>query len=234
MKPLIGITASLDHTQIRVQRENSDAVLQAGGLPVIVPYIEDEQAIRQLASRLDGLLLTGGGDIDPFLFHEEPLPHLGSITPERDLLEVLLVREMLFQDKPILGICRGCQILNIAAGGDMYQDIYSQSEKPLLQHSQRAPRYHVSHFVDVQKGTLLHRITGEEKLKVNSFHHQAVRKLPEGFRVAAASTDGIIEAFDSREHAFVLGVQWHPEDLYVKHPTMLQLFHAFVTACSAK
>ncbi|MEW9668935.1 gamma-glutamyl-gamma-aminobutyrate hydrolase family protein [Ammoniphilus sp. 3BR4] len=234
MKPLIGITASFDGTHIKVPKENIQAILQAGGLPFILPYAEDEQTIRQIASQLDGLLLTGGGDIDPFLFGDEPLPSLGSITPERDTLEVLLIREMLSLDKPILGICRGCQILNIAAGGDMYQDIYTQKSSPLLQHSQNAPRYHVSHYADIRQKTLLHRIMGEERIKINSFHHQAVRNLADGFCIAATSTDGVIEAFDSREHAFVLGVQWHPEDLILKHPIMFKLFTAFVAACTAK
>lgn len=234
MKPIIGITASLEGPKINVQRENCDAVVLAGGLPFIIPYFVDKQTIHQLSSHLDGLLLSGGGDIDPFLFEEEPIPKLGSITPERDFLEVQLIHDMLVQDKPILGICRGCQILNVAAGGNMFQDIYSQMEKELLQHAQQAPRYHVSHMAMIQKNTLLHRIMEEEQIKVNSFHHQAVKDLAQGFQVSALASDGVIEAFESREHSFVLGVQWHPEDLYQKHPDMLKLFKAFVEACRTK
>jgi len=231
LKPMIGITASLEGMRIQVQRENSDAISLAGGLPLIIPYIQEEQDIQQLANRLDGLLLTGGGDIDPFLFGEEPIPELGSITPERDALEIALIREMLNQKKPILGICRGCQILNIAVGGNMYQDIYAQKGGTLLQHAQKAPRYHVSHLAIIQEGTLLSRIMQENQIKVNTYHHQAVKDLPQGFQISARSTDGVIEAFESMEHAFVLGVQWHPEDLYAKHQDMMKLFTAFVGAC---
>ncbi|WP_134701416.1 gamma-glutamyl-gamma-aminobutyrate hydrolase family protein [Ammoniphilus sp. YIM 78166] len=231
MRPLIGITASLDGTKIQVQRENSDAISIAGGLPFIIPYLEEEQSIQDLAQRLDGLLLTGGGDIDPFLFGEEPVPGLGSITPERDRLEMALINEMLKQNKPILGICRGCQILGITVGGSMFQDIYTQIDDSLLQHAQKAPRYHVSHLALIQEGTLLHRIMGEKQIKVNSFHHQAIRGVPETFRISGVATDGVVEAIESLEHSFVLGVQWHPEDLYTKHPYMLKLFLAFVKAC---
>lgn len=230
MKPIIGITPSLEGTRIQMQRENSDAISIAGGLPFIIPYLDEEQSIQELAQRIDGLLLTGGGDIDPFLFGEEPVPGLGSITPERDQLEMTLIREMLKLNKPILGICRGCQILAIAVGGSMFQDIYAQKEQPLLQHAQKAPRYHVSHLALIQEGSLLHRIMGEGQIKVNSFHHQAVRELPAGFRISGVATDGVIEAIESMENPFVIGVQWHPEDLYARHPQMLKLFQALVEA----
>lgn len=232
MKPLIGITASLEANTIKLQRENSRAIEQAGGIPVIISYVDQQATVDELAGRLDGLLLSGGGDIDPFLFGEEPIPALGSITPDRDWLEGLLIQRFLDRGKPILGICRGCQILNVVAGGSMYQDIYSQKkEMALLQHAQQAPRDHVSHFITIAKGSLLSRILGEGPEKVNSFHHQAVDHMAPGFIVSARSSDGVVEAFESKNHPFVLGVQWHPEDLFLKYPTMAKLFSAFVFAC---
>ncbi len=232
MKPMIGITASLEANTIKLQRENGKAIEQAGGLPVILPYVDQQDTVDELVGRLDGLLLSGGGDIDPFLFGEEPIPGLGSITPDRDWLEGQLIHRFLESGKPILGICRGCQILNVIAGGGMYQDIYSQKkDEGLLQHVQRAPRDHVSHLITMEKGSLLSRIFVEDSVKVNSFHHQAVGSMAPGFIVSARSSDGLIEAFESINHPFVLGVQWHPEDLFHKYPSMAKLFLAFVSAC---
>jgi putative glutamine amidotransferase len=233
MKPIIGITASLENGKMIVDRSNSDSIFRAGGIPLVLPYTMDEKEIEHLAERMDGLLLTGGGDIDPTLFGEEPLPGLGSICPERDALETALIRHMLDADKPIFGICRGCQILNIAAGGDMYQDLYTQRDN-LLQHSQKAPRWHASHTLQVEEGTLLHQIAGVSTYKVNSFHHQAVRNLAPGFIQSASTKDGVIEAFESRQHRFVLGVQWHPECMTEIDPISQRLFDAFVGECKRK
>lgn len=231
MKPMIGVTASLDGTTVKVQRENIEAIELSGGIPVIVPYYKQEESISELVYSLDGLLLTGGGDIDPTLFGEEPIPQLGSITPERDWLEGILIKKFLTTKKPILGICRGCQILNITAGGGMYQDIYSQINRNLLQHVQQAPRNHPTHWVTIKKGTLFHEIMGQEKIKVNSFHHQAVYPLAPDFHIAAESSDGLIEAFESREHPFVMGLQWHPEDLFAVQLEAKKLFASFVEKC---
>ena len=213
MKPVIGITTDIENESKYVLNHNNvQAVLRAGGLPVILP-IGIEQDAQQLSTMLDGLLLTGGGDIDPMLFGEEPHKHLGDVSPSRDLIEMTLVQEMLKKNKPILGVCRGLQIINIALGGNMYQDIYSQRDVPLLQHTQKAHRFHQSHFVQVKEGSLLESITKSEQIKVNSYHHQAVKDVPLPLIISGVASDGIIEAIESTEHAFVLGVQWHPEAL---------------------
>lgn len=212
MKPIIGVTTSLqDENLITLSHDNVDSIVKAGGVPVILPNLVDSEHIERVANSIDGLLVTGGGDIDPTLFGEEPHPNLGSITPTRDEFEIAIIKKMMEQDKPVLAICRGCQILNIAAGGDMYQDIYNQTDKPLLQHTQKAPRHHGSHFVDVKEGSLLYQITQSNRLKVNSFHHQAVRHVAQGFQESGTASDGIIEALESVEHSFIIGVQWHPE-----------------------
>ncbi|MBA4603455.1 gamma-glutamyl-gamma-aminobutyrate hydrolase family protein [Thermoactinomyces mirandus] len=231
MKPLIGLTMSLEEEKKQcLGRSYTDSVLQAGGIPLLIPYIVDDQALQQLSRKLDGLILTGGGDIDPTLFDEEPHQNLGEIIPDRDDMEIALIEQFMVQNKPIFGICRGCQILNIALGGDMYQDICSQKQT-MLQHTQRAPRHHPSHTITIVENTLLHSIYAKGQAKVNSFHHQAVRNVKPSFQISAVAKDGIIEAFESSRHDFVLGVQWHPEEMVPNDTEAVKLFQAFVNAC---
>lgn len=229
---MIGITTDIENESKYVLNHNNvQAVLRAGGLPVVLP-IGIEQDVQQLSTMLDGLLLTGGGDIDPMLFGEEPHKHLGDVSPSRDSIEMALVQEMLKKNKPILGVCRGLQIINIALGGNMYQDIYSQLDVSLLQHAQKAHRFHQSHFVQVKEGSLLESITKSDQIKVNSYHHQAVKDVPLPLIISGVSSDGIIEAIESTEHIFVLGVQWHPEALADNKETdSLRLFEKFIVKC---
>ena len=181
---------------------------------------------------LDGILLTGGGDIDPTLFNEEPHAKLGEVTPARDSLEIELAKEMLQVNKPILGICRGLQILNVALGGADYSRYSFTKHKPILQHSQKAPRSHPSHFVQIEKDTILESITETPKIKVNSFHHQAVKDVPKPLIISGTASDGIIEAVESTAHHFVLGVQWHPEALAENGEAVsLRLFNKFIEKC---
>lgn len=234
MKPIIGITSSmeLEGEEYKVYRDHVGAVSQAGGIPFLLPYVPDEKDIIHIASIIDGLYATGGYDIDPTLFNEEPHPQLGTIIPERDTFEMMLMKKVLQHKKPILGICRGSQILNIVAGGDMYQDIYTQIDYQLLQHMQKAPRGHGSHYVDVVKDSLLYRLTGKKRLKVNSRHHQANRHVPNSFLICGSSSDGIIEAIESKELPFVLGLQWHPENMLVENDEdSLHIFKGFISAC---
>ncbi|WP_144513799.1 gamma-glutamyl-gamma-aminobutyrate hydrolase family protein [Bacillus sp. FJAT-22090] len=231
MKPVIGVSSNLMEKVLSVSTDNIHAVARFGGIPIVLPNLE-EDIIDSIVEMIDGLLLTGGGDIDPTLFGEEPHTHLGRIVPERDIFEIELVKKMLEKNKPVLGICRGAQILSIAAGGDMYQDIYRQSTEQLLQHDQLAPNWHASHFVHVMEGSILQNIAGVEKFKVNSFHHQAVRKIPNGFMVSGLASDGIIEAFESKNHLFIMGIQWHPESLLQKDDMIsIEIFKSFIDAC---
>lgn len=232
MKPVIGITASTKEGTTTLKNDNYQAISATSGIPIILPNLLNEGEIETIANCIDGLLLSGGGDIDPTLFNEEPHVNLGQITPERDYFELTLIKNLLEKNKPILAICRGCQILNIAGGGDMYQDIYSQKAETLLQHSQNAPRSHGSHFVEVVEGSLLFKLTQSKRFKVNSFHHQAVREMGEGFVISATASDGVIEAFESAKHRFVLGIQWHPECMIGEgDPFSRAIFEAFVEAC---
>ncbi len=234
LKPLIGISTSEDNKESMLSHQYVKAVTNAGGIPVVLPNIVEHNSLESLVELLDGLLLSGGGDIDPTLFGEEPHPKLGLIRPNRDKFEMHMIKEFLIRDKPILAICRGCQILNIAVGGDMFQDIYSQINKDLLQHTQLAPMTHGSHYVHVKDGSLLHQITDMLKFKVNSYHHQANRKVAANFQLSATASDGIIEAIESKVHSFVLGLQWHPEGMLPNGDNdnyAHVIFESFLQAC---
>ncbi|UJL47229.1 gamma-glutamyl-gamma-aminobutyrate hydrolase family protein [Virgibacillus sp. NKC19-16] len=234
MKPLIGITSSMeiDQSHYAVTNRNVKAIMRAGGMPVMLPYFIEEEDVDQIANQIDGLYATGGYDIDPTLFEEEPHPNLGTIIPARDQSEIAVMNKLLERGKPILGVCRGAQTLNIAAGGDMYQDIYGQINRELLQHSQKAPLYHGSHFVHVQEGSLLHHLTGSAKFRVNSLHHQANRGVSGAFQISGKANDGIVEAVESKIHPFALGLQWHPESMAESGDVAsLQIYEGFIAAC---
>lgn len=233
MKPIIGITIDMgEEGKQFIKKEYVRAIIRAGGLPFLIPSGIEEDAV-QVTDRIDGLLLTGGDDINPLLFDEEPHPGLGKVTPERDTTELVLARLMLACDKPILGICRGLQLLNVAFGGTVYQDIYHQHEGPLLQHRQQAPHHHPSHYVQLEKGGILEEIAGCDRILVNSFHHQAVKDVPAPLMVTGVASDQIIEAIESTDHQFVLAVQWHPELLAANGDAVsLRIFEQFIQNCT--
>ncbi|MDF2713147.1 MAG: gamma-glutamyl-gamma-aminobutyrate hydrolase [Paenibacillus sp.] len=231
MLPVIAVTATFDNGHTFLHRDYSDAVVRAGGLPLAVPHMPSAEWLDRVCAVTDGLLLSGGEDVDPYLYGEEPTPGLGAISPERDRIEAQLAQRFLAADKPIFAICRGLQLLNAVAGGTLLQDIERQHDGA-LQHRQMAPRGHLSHRVHIEKGTLLERIVGVSPTRVNSFHHQAVRRTAPGFRVNAVAADGIVEGIESESHRFVLGVQWHPENLSGVDPVADRLFIAFVQACA--
>ncbi len=225
-KPVIGITCDWDKDKDRVflAEPYLIKIMEAGGLPLIVPHL-DKNLWPLLIKQFDGFLLSGGGDVGSFLFNEEPLPGQGEVFPPRDLMELFIVKQALAQNIPLLGICRGIQVINVASGGTIYQDIYNQ-RKENLQHSQGAPRNYPSHSVKILKNTLLNKIIKEQTLKVNSFHHQAVRDLSSSLAVSAVAPDGIIEAIESVNSSFALGVQWHPESM--DDPSSALIFKVFV------
>lgn len=229
MKPLIGITASFTSSEHqRVKNTYIEAVIRAGGIPVILPT-GTEKDIDRFVDKFDGFIFTGGGDVNPMLFGEEPHVDLGDVEPERDAFELPFVKAILASNKPLFGICRGMQVLNVALGGGVYQDIYAQQKNTTIQHSQKAATYHASHYVRFTKGGLLEKIIGEEIIKVNSFHHQAVSDVKAPLQVSGKANDGTIEAIESTEHPFVVGLQWHPEALIEKDDVAsLKLFEAFI------
>ena len=209
--PVIGITGNFSDGNLSLAPGYYASILKAGCIPFIIPPFDDDNILINTLDNIDGLLLTGGGDINPLFLKEEPVKELHSINPYRDRQELLLARLAANRQIPVLGICRGIQVMNAALGGSLYQDIYSQEEGKLIKHSQDLDRAYASHTVRIEEDSLLAKIMGQTTLPVNSFHHQAVKEPAPGFRVSARATDGIIEAIESKEYKSMLGVQWHPE-----------------------
>ncbi len=227
---LIGIVPSgTDGKKDIINQDYLEAVLRAGGTPVFFPVTASREQISELLDQTDGLLLTGGEDVDPALYGEEKLRCCGTVSPDRDAMELPLCLEALRRRMPVLAICRGLQVLSCALGGTLYQDLAEQYGEEL-----RHPRYDTPgdpvHPVEVRPGTLLASITGAGSLAVNSRHHQAVRQPGKGLRICAVAPDGVIEGAEMPEYPFVLGVQWHPESLSDRCPEHQKLFDMFVRA----
>ena len=233
--PLIGVTTSLtvDKSPERayVNIAYIRAVQEAGGIPVLLPPHLTEAAQATLWQRLNGLVLTGGGDIEPARFEQPRHPKTDEVAPARDELELGLTRRALDEDVPLFAICRGIQVLNVALGGTLVQDL--PSERPsAINHSQREPRHEATHAVKVMgEGTRLGRVLGSLEIQVNSMHHQAIDRLGFGLREVAWAPDGVIEGIEMPgDDRFVLGVQWHPEELVGHDQAARNLFTALVEA----
>ncbi len=216
---------STDPEPTVAQSKYIESLARAGAGMHWVELSDPEQAVQD-ALTCDGLLLPGGGDMDPKFYGQERIPACGEPNLLRDAAEPLLLRAFLDADKPVLGICRGIQVMNAVLGGDLYQDI-----KP-FEHLPHNDHWAKVHTVTVRRGTLLSRILGQDTVLVNSQHHQAVDRVAPGFTLAALSEDGIVEAIEKPDAGFCLGVQWHPEWLSDADPAMQGLFDAFVNACS--
>ena len=209
-----------------------DAILHAGGTPLILPPTLPPEEAPALLRRVDGVLLTGGGDIAPERYGGQPHPKVYGVLPQRDALELALAREALAQGKPLFGICRGIQVLNVALGGTLYEDLAEQSPHSLPhRRDPRTERTLLAHEVEVAPNSRLAAIVGASRLAVNSLHHQGIRNLAPGLQATAHAPDGLVEAVEAPHHPFALAVQWHPEWLYDTEPRMAALFHAFVAAC---
>jgi putative glutamine amidotransferase len=233
-KPLILVTADYDYNKDASQIKNlyCEALAEAGAAPLLVPISEREDLFHTYIESSDGIMITGGPDIDPFYYGESTLPCNGEVSPYRDFMELKLIKKAFQSKKPMLGICRGIQCINIALGGTIYQDIHEQlKDKQLIKHSQNAPRWHVTHEVSIKKGSFLHQVCKSEKTYVNSFHHQAVKDIAPDFQATSWAEDGIIESIEYSKDCFIVGVQWHPEDLWKKHAAQKELFVEFVENC---
>lgn len=214
-----------------VNQDYVDAVAAAGGAPICIPIGLPEPALRAIYATLDGLLLPGGDDVSPHRYGQEPHPNLGAVDDRRDELELTVAGWALRDNLPILGICRGIQVLAVAAGGTLYQDVPSQYESITGHDIRQYGRDHLCHDVDITPGSQLATAIGCTRLDVNSFHHQAVLDVPPGFAVNARACDGIIEGIEALEKQFVVGVQCHPEALWQSTaPEFAGLFRAFVDA----
>lgn len=207
------------------------ALIQAGVTPLLIPLGLETAALESLCARLDGLLLSGGADIDPARYGEVRLPECGDLELGRDDLELSLTHMALTRDLPILGICRGMQTLNVALGGSLYQDIATQRPEAALHAYTSLPRNHLAHSVVVERDSRLHEILGAEELRVNSLHHQAVKEPGARARIVAWASDGIAEGLEAPEQRFVVAVQYHPEELVETDALSRRLFAAFARAC---
>lgn len=234
MTIFIGYTMDFEQKKYIVKDEYVTSILKMGAVPIAFPYTTEMMIIPKLLDQVNGLLLTGGKDINPYHYNEQPLPQLQTVTPQRDQFEILLINEALKRNLPILGICRGMHILNVAAGGTLYQDIASQIPHS-LQHHQFAPRDIAMHRANIQSGSQLQQLlNATSPIQVNSFHHQAVKSLGEGFQISAIADDNVIEAIENPSHSFTVGVQWHPGTLLKNTSHANDLFRAFIKATEEK
>lgn len=237
MRPLIGISTNfltvdsgkfLGMERIYVNKDYSDAVEKAGGIPLLLPPSSGQETVAEYLRICKGFLFSGGGDINPLLYGCEPMPKLEAVHTSLDEAQLLLIREVLRVGKPLLAVCRGAQLLNVALGGTLYQD-ESERTLPSLLHSQQAPRADKFHRIVLEADSIPGKLFGRE-LNVNSFHHQSIRDLGEGLRIVATASDGVTEAVERQSGTFVLGVQWHPEMMLTGSDEMLPLFSAFINA----
>lgn len=228
-KPLIGISASHREGGCLLSAPYIQAVVKAGGAPVIIPPVTDGSTLRSIVAELDGLVLSGGADLNPLWYGEQPREALQTVDPVRDLNELKLLKLAADRNIPILGICRGEQLINVAFGGTLYQDIPSQRPSNPVKHVQSLPTESASHHVEGVEGSQLETILGTKEWIANSLHHQAVKDLAPGFRAVAFATDSVIEAIEAWPDRPILGVQWHPESLTVGgDTTMFKLFRFLV------
>lgn len=239
MRPLIGIpcvAAERAQTLRRLYGNNQayvKAIEEAGGIALLIPPQIERSALEQLCGLLDGLLLSGGEDVAPTLYGEEQLPECGEADPERDSLEWALARLALERDLPVFGICRGMQMLNVAAGGTLYQDVPSQRPASQRHEWSDSPRDLRAHEIAITPGSRLAQILGSERAAVNSLHHQAVARPGADVAITAVAPDGVAEALEIGGRAYALAVQYHPEELYTDDEASRKLFAAFVQAAEA-
>ncbi|WP_035289435.1 gamma-glutamyl-gamma-aminobutyrate hydrolase family protein [Clostridium sp. KNHs214] len=234
-KPVIGISGSVivddggmfpGYERAYVNDDYIKAVTLAGGIPVMLPMVYEEEIIRKQLEAVDGLVMSGGHDVNPLLYGEEPSQKLGGILPKRDVFDCTLIKIAMEMKKPILGICRGHQIINVVNGGNLYQDL-SFIDGCYIKHNQGSLSNVPTHTVKVEKNTKLNVILGDEVI-TNSFHHLAVKDVAPGFKAVAMAKDGVIEAIEKEGEHFVMGIQWHPEMMAKENEKMLGVFKKLV------
>lgn len=235
-KPLIGISTSLiidqggmfpGYERVYVNKDYVDSVTKNGGVPVMIPFNVEKDVLEQLMTTLDGLIISGGHDVYPLNYGEQPSQKLGDVFPERDEYEYFLLEKAKERNIPVLGICRGLQIINTYEGGTLYQDL-SYIPGEILKHSQNQRPELKTHSVDFEAGSILSQVFGGEEFLVNSFHHQVLKDVAKDYKVTARAKDGVVEAIEHQNYPFLVGVQWHPEMLAKKCDDTNKLFKYFI------
>ena len=231
MRPLIGVMPQVDEKRefLRMFPDYFDGIEEAGGIPIMLPLSDDEESIRKCVDICDGFLFTGGPDISPDYYGEVPINQSVVILPSRDRLEMAMLEEAEKSGKPILGICRGIQVINVFHGGTLYQDLPTQHPSETC-HAQKPPFDEPAHKVTLTTDSPLQRLLGKKELAVTSRHHQAIRELGNGLTVMAESEDGLVEAVCLPEYDFLWAVQWHPESTHKTDDASKALFRAFINA----
>lgn len=232
MMPVIGVTvwkeAKNSNVYETVNEANLNAIAHNGGVPIMLPITRNEKIIELYLDIIDGILFTGGEDINPLIFGEEPMKGLGVVEFDRDEFEVALYKKAAKRNMPMLGICRGMQLMNVAAGGNVYQDIYNQRQNTFSHDPKIIFNGNEFHSVSVKGNSKLAEILRCSDIKTNSYHHQAVRDVAENYEATAFAKDGIIEGIEASNLNFAVGVQWHPEVMYERFPLHSCLFQAFI------
>lgn len=235
-KPVIGITSSVvDHNgipSVHVHDKYIRSVIEAGGIPLVIP-IGPEDMSGVWVSKCDGIILSGGEDVDPYSYGADPEPGLRKTIRQRDTTELSLIENACREKKPILAICRGIAMLNAALGGTVIQDIETELKEP-IKHYQTAARPNATHDISISEDSLLYEIVGSAKTQVNSMHHQALGKIAPSLKSVAHAPDGVVEAVEGidRQQPMMLGVQWHPEEMAMENKIMLKIFKKFVNECT--
>ena len=231
-KPIIAITPLYNHESYTIRMVNRyvNAVAKYGGAPIVLTMCEDPSILDAFVDSFDGVILSGGADVNPRYYGEEIQAFCGPTVPDYDRMEMALIRKTIEAGKPIFGICRGLQILNVALGGTLYQDIHEQCKGKNL-HDQKTRFYELSHEIRVEPDSILHRCMGKDVLEVNTLHHQAIKEVAPDLRTTAMSMDGLVEAVEHRTAPNVFAVQYHPEELFEHYPEHGAIFQYFIDLC---
>lgn len=231
MKPIVGVMPLWDDEKdsMWMLPGYMEGIRQAGGIPIMFPFLTNEQDLQQLIRMCDGFLFTGGHDVSPDVYHEKPMEGIIDCCEKRDRMETIILKEAISADKPVLGICRGIQFINAVLGGTLYQDLPTQHSSK-VEHHQKPPYDEPIHKVTIAAGSPLHKCLETDELSVNSCHHQAIKTVSPELMVMATSPDGIVEAVYRPDSRFLWAVQWHPEFSYRTDANSMRIFKAFVTA----
>lgn len=231
MIPLIGVLPNVDgEKKSKIENTYIRAVEASGGMALLLPYTANPESIEMFVSLCDGFIFAGGADIEPARYGEEKHPLCGETTPYRDEVEFLAFEKIMETEKPIMGICRGSQLINVALGGTLYQDIPSEIKTDLT-HKQEHPHSEPAHEANVVSGSLLHSLIGKSRIHINSLHHQAIKALGDGLTPMAVADDGVIEAIVKDGERLIWGFQWHPEKTFDNSEDSRIIFKKFIEEC---